>query len=769
MLWPNQTNDMLNQNFRFLLIAAVLLFSMNLFSQATLRGKVYDSKTGEAIAFADVFIEAQNVGTTTDLDGFFNITGLGAGTYVIKASYLGYQTLEITKELGAVGIYNQNFLLEPSGIQLEEVNVSAQRESARSEVQVSKLTVTNKQITQLPSLGGEPDIAQYLQVLPGVVSTGDQGGQLFIRGGSPFQNKILLDGLNIYNPFHSLGLFSSFETDVIKNVDVYTAGFDAEYGSRTSAVIDIKTREGNKKRAGGFASFSPFAGKLLLETPLKKFDDEGSSISMVVTGKKSLINYFDNNIYSYAGPNDSIGLPFDFTDLYGKISVVSSGGSKFNFFGFNFKDNYSNPLIAKIGWANSGIGGDFLLIPEGSSLIIDGIVGYSNYVTSITEGDANPRESGIRDIGGNINFRYYGKNSELKYGFDFRAIRTDFEFTNPFKILLTQNQNTAELGAFVKFKYKTDYMVIEPSFRAMYYASQRTFSPEPRIGLKANITDDFRFKAAAGLYSQNIISTSNDNDIVNLFNGFLTGPEEPVKDFDGNELGNKLVKAAHAVGGFEIDLSRRLTLNLEGYYKDFNQILVINRNKLTAQESDYALEKGWAYGSDVSLQVTYPKFDVWTTYSLSWTKRNDGQQIFPTVFDRRHNINFVFNYYPGKNKNTNVGLRWNLGTGFPFTQTLGFYNYQVLGSATSDYVTSNPDIIGTIFSPTRNGGRLPSYHRLDLSISHKIKFTERLGLELNASVINTYNRENIFYFDRLRYNRVNQLPFMPSVAAKFTF
>ncbi|MCB0645540.1 MAG: carboxypeptidase-like regulatory domain-containing protein [Saprospiraceae bacterium] len=753
----------------FFLCASLFLFTNVLISQATIRGKVYDAKTGEPISFADVFIANTNQGTTTDLDGFYNITGIGQGTIVITASYLGYQSMEVTKEIGGGGIYNQNFLLESSGIQLEEVNISAKRESARSEVQVSKLTVTNKQITQLPSLGGEPDIAQYLQVLPGVVSTGDQGGQLFIRGGSPFQNKILLDGLNIYNPFHSLGLFSSFETDIIKNVDVYTAGFDAEYGSRTSAVIDIKTREGNKQRFGGFASVSPFSGKLLLETPLKKFDDEGSSISMVLTGKKSLINQFDQNLYKYAGANDTIGLPFDFTDLYGKISVVSSGGSKFNFFGFNFNDQYTNPLIASIGWANSGIGGDFLLIPEGSSLIIDGIVGYSNYVTSITEGDGNPRESGIRDIGGNINFRYYGNNSEVKYGFDFRAIRTDFEFTNPFKIILAQNQNTAELGGFVKYKYKTERLVVEPSFRMMYYASQRKFSPEPRIGLKANITDDFRFKAAGGLYSQNIISTSNDNDIVNLFNGFLTGPEEPVNDFEGNELNNKLVKAAHAVAGFEMDLGRCATVNIESYYKDFSQILVINRNKLSAQESDYALEKGWAYGGDVSLQLNYPRFDVWTTYSLSWTNRDDGRQIYPTVFDRRHNVNFVFNYYPDQKKNTNIGLRWNLGTGFPFTQTLGFYNYQVLGSATSDYVTSNPDIIGTIFSPTRNGGRLPSYHRLDLSISHKITFTEKLGLELTASVVNVYNRENIFYFDRLRYNRVNQLPVMPSVAAKFTF
>ena len=754
---------------KHLLVVILICFTCVAFTQSIIRGKVFDKQTGEPIAFADVFIESLSLGTTTNMDGFFTLNGISQGTYIIKVSYLGFETQELSKEVSGDNIITQNFLLSQSGITLDAVDVSAKRSAAKTEIQVSKLTVTQKQITALPSLGGEPDIAQYLQVIPGVVSTGDQGGQLFIRGGSPFQNKILLDGLNIYNPFHSLGLFSAFETDVIRNVDVYTAGFDASYGGRTSAVVDIKTREGNKKRVAGFASVSPFAGKVLIETPLKKFDDEGASISMILTGKKSLIDQFDNNVYKYASVGDSIGLPFDFTDLYGKISIASGGGSKFNFFGFNFKDQYSNPFIAQIGWDNTGFGGDFLLIPESSSLIIDGVVGYSDYNTSIIEGDNAPRKSAVQEIGGNINFNYYGNKSEIKYGFDFRAIRTDFEFTNPFNIRLGQNQNTAELGTFVKYKYATERIVIEPSFRAMYYASQRRFSPEPRIGLKANLADRIRFKAAAGIYSQNILSTSNDNDIVNLFNGFLTGPEEPVRGLDGESISNKLIKASHLVSGFEVDLGSSLTLNLEGYYKNFSQVLVINRNKLSAQDSDYAVERGWAYGSDISLQLTQKKYDIWATYSLAWANRDDGKQEFPTVFDRRHNVNFVANYYFDGKKNTSFGLRWNLGTGFPFTQTRGFYNYQPLSNATSDYLTSNPDLIGTIYSSTRNGGRLPTYHRLDISLSHKINFTKNTGLELNVSVVNTYNRENIFYFDRLRYSRVNQLPIMPALAAKFFF
>ena len=735
----------------------------------TVRGNVFDKETGEPISFADVYLDGTTIGVNTDVGGFYTLSGMGAGTFKLIAKYLGYDTISFTFKAAPGDIVSHNFYLKSEGIQLTQVNVTARREIARTDVQISKISVSPKQIKALPSLGGEPDVAQYLQVIPGIVSTGDQGGQLFIRGGAPVQNKILLDGLNIYNPFHSLGLFSVFETEIIRNVDVFTAGFDAEYGGRTNAIIDIKTREGDKKKISGFGSISPFTGKILLEAPIKKFSEDGSSISILATGKKSLISHTDNLFYKYASLGDSIGLPFDFTDFYSKVSIASGSGSKFNVFGFNFKDGYNNPFVANIGWANTGFGADFLLVPATSSIIIDGVLGYTNYTTEINEANQDPRSSGIREIGGEINFNYYGDKSEVKYGFDFRAMATDFEFVNPFKIRLQQNQNTTEISTWAKYKYKTDRFIIEPSIRLMYYASQRRFSPEPRFGAKAIITEKIRFKFGGGYYTQNVISTTNDRDIVNLFNGFLTGPEEAVKDFDNSNLENKLLRAIHAVGGLEVDVTNDLTLNLESYYKAFPQILVINRNKTTSLESDYAKEIGEAYGVDFSAKVDKDKYSIWSTYSYGFVKRDDGEQIYPTVFDRRHNMNLVFSYYFDKKKNTSFGLRWNYGSGFPFTLTRGFYNNQTLGSANSDFLTSNPQDIGIIYSETRNSGRLPGYHRLDMSLSHKIEFNRSTGVELNASVTNAYDRDNIFYFDRLRYSRVNQLPIMPAMAAKFYF
>ncbi|HNZ66990.1 MAG TPA: TonB-dependent receptor, partial [Planctomycetota bacterium] len=161
---------------------------------------------------------------------------------------------------------------------------------------------------------------------------------------------------------------------------------------------------------------------------------------------------------------------------------------------------------------------------------------------------------------------------------------------------------------------------------------------------------------------------------------------------------------------------------------------------------------------------------IWATYSHGYVNRNDGEQIYPTIFDRRHNANFLATYDLDKNGSFQVSVRWNLGSGFPFTKTKGFYNYQNYSQGIqTDFLTNNPDKIGILYSDTRNGGRLPYYHRLDLSLQKKFKFTKYTGLELSLSVTNAYDRPNIFYFDRLNYERVNQLPILPTLTGKLYF
>lgn len=778
----------------------IILLPTLLFSQkATIRGNVYDKASAAPVGFATVTLDGTGLGTTTDLNGFFTISNVPVGMQKLKITFIGYAEYTADVELKKGEIKFQNVFLTEDENQLEEVVVSGKKTQAKTEVQISKIAVTPKQIRALPSAGGQADVAQYLTVLPGVVFTGDQGGQLYIRGGSPVQNRILLDGMTIYNPFHSIGFFSVFETELIRNVDVLTGGFNADYGGRISAVVDVKTREGNRKRLAGLASASPFQAKALIEGPLVKLkEDGGASISFVLTGKKSLIDQTAQSLYSYVGDTTNLfgvfkqselwkkpnrdssvvrGIPFQYGDLYGKLTLLTGNGSKLNLFGFNYTDNV-NYGITNFGWNSSGGGMDFTVIPSNSNTVISGIITASGYDSHIIEADRLPRNSSISGYSAGLNFTSFGRDSEFKYGLELNGFKTVFEFVNFRGFTINQTENTTEISGYAKLRRKIGPLVIEPGVRLQYYQSLNDVAIEPRLGLKYNITDRLRFKAAGGLYSQNLLSTVNERDIVNLFVGFLSGPEEALYK-PGTEVGvsanrteNRLQKAIHAVTGFEVDVTDNIDLNVEGYYKDFTQLIALNRNKLKGSDPNFITETGDAYGLDISLKIEAKRAYLWGAYSLGYVHRNDGKIQYPPVFDRRHNLNIVATYQLGKKKEWEAGVRWNFGSGFPFTLTQGFYDNITFQNGVNTNVLGgniNPKDLGIIYASERNGGRLPYYHRMDISMKRTFKFSKHSSLEVTASATNVYDRPNIFYFDRVRYTRVNQLPVLPSLSATFQF
>ncbi|MDX1476149.1 MAG: carboxypeptidase-like regulatory domain-containing protein [Saprospiraceae bacterium] len=752
----------------FLLLAGVLIAGLMTAQDATIRGTIFDQETGEPIIYGNVVVAGTTMGTTTDLDGFFTLN-LKAGSYRLIATYIGFDTTTVDVTVVPGEVRYVNLYMSGSSIELEQVDVSARRAEQRSEVYISKVTVTQAEIRALPSTGSEADIAQYLQVLPGVISTGDQGGQIYIRGGSPIQNKVLLDGMTIYNPFHSIGFFSVFETETIKSVDVLTGGFGAEHGGRISAVVDIKTREGSMSRYSGLVSASPFQAKALIEGPIARFNpDKEGSASFMLTAKHSYLDQTSRDLYSYA--TDSLGLPYGYTDVYGKITLLGGNGSKLNLFGFNFKDDVLFQGVANLAWDATGGGFNFRLIPNQSRLLVNGTISYSDYNILLREGDEDPRTSGINGFTAALDFTYFGQDSELNYGFEVNGFRTDLRFRNFVGITIDQFNNTTEIAGYVKYRQVAGRLIIEPSLRAQFYSSLGDFSVEPRFAFKYKMGERVRFKLSGGLYSQNLISTVNERDIVNLFVGFLSGPEERLfEPGTRRETTHRLQKSIHGVAGLEIDLSDRLQLNIEPYFKRFSQLINVNRNKLSEQDPDFATETGDASGLDISARYETATTFLWATYSLGNVKRDDGDQEYPTNFDRRHNINMLASFKFGRNLSWEFGARWNYGSGFPFTLTQGFYGqFNFLDGLDTPYQTGNPDL-GIIYADERNGGRLPAYHRMDISLKKKFELGEYSSIEATASVTNVYDRANIFYFDRIRFERVDQLPILPSLGLKFTF
>jgi hypothetical protein len=764
-----------------LVIFFIIIFcSAAAFAQKnSIRGNVFDKETGEPVSFANVVLKGTNIGTLTDIEGFYNLANVPSGDYQFIVTYIGYDSTIVDISIKTNDIINKTIYLVPSQFALQEVSISAKKEAARTEVQISKITITPKLIKSLPSTGGEADLVQYLQVLPGVISTGDQGGQLYIRGGSPVQNKVLLDGMTIYNPFHSIGFFSVFETETIRSVDVYTGGFNAEYGGRISAIVDIKTKEGNRKRFGGLVSASPFQSKVVLEGPIipLKEDGKGGSASFLLTGKRMYLDKTGSSLYNYAA-RDSSGLPFNYTDIYGKASFMTGNGTKLNLFGFNYTDNVNYSGVAEMQWSASGGGANFTLVPQTTNLIIGGIINYSDYRIELLEFSKtnknlqqDPRTNSIKGFTAGLDFTYYGTDSETKYGFEINGFKTDFSYINPRNITFEQTENTTELTGFLKIRKKFGRLVMEPSLRFQYYASLNDASLEPRLGFKLNASQNLRFKFATGLYSQNLISTVNEDDIVNLFVGFLAGPEESFyKPGTKVEVDTRLQKGVHAIGGVEIDLSKDLELNIEPYFKYYSQLINLNRNKTVGADPNFVTETGTAKGIDLSMRYQRPKFYLWATYSLGYVNRDDGFEIYPTNFDRRHNVNLLATWNFGKDKAWEFSTRWNYGSGFAFTLTQAFYtNFDFSGGIGTDVLTGNPEI-KTILSDNRNTGRLSDYHRLDISLKRTFKFSKYSSLDALLSLTNAYNRKNIFYVERLEQSeKVYQLPIIPSATMIFNF
>ena len=767
------------------ILTIIIFLSTTILYAQTIKGVLTDSRTGEAIPFANVVLDSTRYGAATDLNGFYLINKMPAGTYTLRVRYMGYEefTEEVTLKKGQTEI--RNISLKAVSKTLKVVSITDNRaEERKVQTQVSVEKITASQIMQMPSIGGTSDLAQYLQVLPGINSTGDQGGQLYIRGGSMIQNLCLLDGMIVYNPFHSIGLYSIFETDIILNADIYSGGFGAQYGGRLSSVMDITTRDGNKKHHSGKIGLNTFGANLVLEGPLKKETATSyTTVTYMLAAKNSYLSKTSSILYPYLGSS----LPFDFMDLYGKLSINSGSGSKINLFGFRFDDQVNGyQSLADYHWCNYGLGTNFTLL-TGSSSILNGHIAYSDYKINMDDASGLEKYSGISGFNMGLDITNYIGSNRLQYGLAMEGYSTDYLFYNAYGIRSAQNENTNNISAYATYKVSTGKWLIDPGLRYIYYASLSSGSLEPRLAAKFNATDKFRLKMAGGLYSQIFLDARSDNDIVNLFNGFLTGSgalNQP-SSFLGNDVNNCIQHAQHLVLGAEYDFTRDLSGNAEIYFKNFSHLLNANRNKMFDREdaayrpggayekpeyylTDFIIEKGMAYGADLSLCYDADWLYLWATYSLGWVKRTDEVQTYTPHYDRRHTVNLLGTLRLGETHEWEISGRWSFGSGYPYTQTQGmFEEIPFAEGITTDYTRTN-GAYGVAYGELY-AGRLPNYHRFDLSGKRKFSIGKRSVLEVDVSVTNVYNRNNIFYFDRLTFTRVDQLPIIWSAGITFKF
>ena len=760
----------------FLILIFFLHFNIEAQNESfTVSGFIQDQKTGERLIGANIYETNLKKGTITNSYGFFSIT-LPSDSISLTISFIGYQ-----KEIFKIYLnedINKIFYLEPQSFETQQVVIVGNRgESIEAKTQMSEINIPVSMIQTLPAILGEVDVLKVIQLLPGV-KTGNEGTSgIYVRGGGPDQNLILLDEAPVYNVSHLFGFFSVFNSDAIKNVTLIKGGFPARYGGRLSSVLDISLKDGNMKEFHGNFSIGIISSKLTLEGPLAK-----DKTSFIISGRRT---YFDLIARPFMNKDEYGG--YYFYDLNIKVNHIFSLKDRLFtslYLGKDIlysEDNVGTKSSFDLGWGNTTstmrwnhIFSDKLF---GNSAFI-----YSKYkfeINSTTQdfsGDKFTAKyfSGIRDIGLKEDMDFIPSSGHyIKFG-----VNATFHTFTPEIVQLNANDNVdtliapqPEYNSMEYALYAEDDFEITSALRVnlgihaagIDVTNKFYFSAQPRIALRYLFNNGWSLKSSFSTMSQNLHLLSTNN--VGLPNDLWVPSTKIVKPQSSYQIA---AGVAHSFNNYEV--------SVEGYYKKmFNLIeyeqgtsFILN-NK--GWEQSVILGQGYSYGIEFFLQKRIGNLSGWLGYTYSRTMRrfdelNFGKE-FPAKFDRRHDIAITAIYK--LSSKVDISGSWVFNTGDHLTVPLGFFyldeNLIIKNSYNSYYGLKK------IYSD-RNAYSMPAYHRLDISLRYQA------GNNIwTFSVYNAYNQKNPFYiyFDedrslnKVTAKKVSVFPIIPSISYSYKF
>jgi hypothetical protein len=790
-----------------LFILAFVLGSLSSFAQNrfTISGYISDDANGEALIAANIWSPDARVGSSSNAYGFYSLT-LPAGKHIIQLQYLGYATQNFEVDLRANT--DKNFQMVAAESLLNEVDVVASGSGKiEDQIQMSKMEVPIKQLKSLPAIMGEVDIMKTLQLLPGVQSGGEGTSGLYVRGGSPDQNLILLDGVPLYNVNHLFGFFSVFNADAISNVSLTKGGFPARYGGRLSSVLEIKMKEGNMREFHGDATASIIASKMTLEGPLVK-----DKASFMISGRRTYLDVLARpfiNAANAQNPETTISPTYYFYDMNGKVNwkigekdrVYLShfqGKDDFGTKGRDDFDDYQAEFGFGLDWRNSITAARWN--HQWSPKLFSNVTATRsvyNFNTRISREErylpnypdtAGTEESrfaglyfsGIEDYGARIDFDYVPNPQHyIRYGggwtnHKFSPGATNFEFQQS-GFNLDTTIGGAEIFSNEAFAYVEDEWNVNENFKIGYglhlntlFVENTTYSRlQPRIGMNYSLPGDIALKASYADMMQTVNLLTNEG--LGLPTDLWVPSTANLQPQTSQQYAAGLAKN---IGPYEF--------SIEGYYKDM-QNLVSYREGASflfsvddeSWEDKVTQGQGTSYGMEFFAQKKAGKTNGWIGYTLSWSYRqfdeiNGGERYFFT-YDRRHDISVVMNHE--LTENINFSAAWVYGTGRAVTlpefsyiaglpEELSWWNYRQL---TVERATD------------RNSYRYSPYHRLDVSLSFrkKRKTYERWW---TISAYNAYNNLNPFFMETTQDRDGNPqlreyglFPIIPSIAYRIKF
>ena len=739
-----------------LFLVGVVLFALPVSAQqVTLHGQITDTSNGQPLQGAHVVLEnlLRNVhGTITNETGHYEITSIPPGLYLFQVTYIGYTTHLDTLRLGSPLDLTIDVAMIRSSDALDEVVVTGEKEGGAARLKAGLQRIRPRDMRRIPTPGPSGDLAGYLQTLPSVVSMGDRGGQLFIRGGTPSQNLILVDGMLIYQPFHILGFFSAFPEDLVSNVDLYAGGFEARYTGRVSSVIDVTMRGGNDQRFEGSASIGPFLTGLRVEGPIKK-----GTTSLLGAMRTSVI---ERTAPSFLGQD----LPLTFSDWFVKLQSNKDNGRCSAMVMHTYDRGRIDVERDEVfRWNNTVFGGQCTGFTPGSITLANANGSFSYVSNAIGAADHPARTADAWRLNLDANFTYPFSANNVKWGIFGRADNLHYDLQEQFQTLRERDVLLLEIGGHVGMELSlADHLHLTPSL-ALTIPFEYPIGLEPRLRLRwlpwGNPKQELN--AAAGLYRQTSIGISDERDAGSVFTAWVPSP-----------FGDKPTRALHALLGWTQQIGL-FDVSAEGYYKRINNLPVPIWSTIARFTTALAPANGTVWGLDTRLEYQWKTLYAYVGYGYTWTQYTAAQDNFGVWFgdpiqryhpphDRRHQLNTVVSWTW---RRFAASVRWQFGSGLPYTVPFGFdCLIRLPGLEESPQETYGTPRI--LFNRPYQG-RLSTYHRLDAAIEYAL-ILPFASLTFRAGALNLYDRSNLFYYDVFNIKRVDQLPLTPYLSFKLT-
>ena len=814
---------------KIIILISLVVWSITLHAQRyTISGYITDKSNGETLISASVFDEISKKGTVTNNYGHYSIS-LNAGEVDLNYSYVGYTTEKSNFRLTKDTVINVKM---DASIALREVTVVGRRnEMGVQGTQMSAIEVPIEQIKNIPTLFGENDLIKALQLLPGVQSGTEGSAGLYVRGGGPDQNLMLLDGIPIYNVNHMFGFFSAFNTDAVKNVTLYKGSFPARFGGRLSSVVDVRMKDGDDKNFHGNVSVGLISSKFNLEGPIIK-----EKTTFNISARRTYIDFLSQPIIKRAAKENSgdetgnTTAGYYFYDLNAKLTHKFSEKDKLYLSAYLGDDaiyaryrtsstsygdrNTSDWMKLNWDWGNAIAALRWNHVVT-NKLFMNTTAAYTRYRSNMnvgylsesTDKSINPPKtrteefrvgyrSGIEDVSLKADFDYAPNTAhDIKFGvnYTYHTFRPDVSTFYFFNNYNDKNETMdtvigkGNIYAHETMTYLEDNITLTDRFKlnagihfSTFNVQQKNyFSIEPRLGMRMLINEQLSVKAGYAHMNQYIHLLSNNS---------ISMPTDlwvPATRFI------EPMKSDQYAFGIFYNLKNLLDFSLEGYYKSMNNLIEYKdgasfMGESSGWEEKVVMGRGWSYGVEFLAQRSFGNTSGWLGYTWSKTERlfdRPGQElnygkVFPAKYDRRHDLSItVMHKFSEK---IDISGNWVFATGN--TATLGMQTYQgtVIPETNQGYTFRGPET----YISSRNNYRYNNYHRMDLGVNfHKKK---KRGIRTwNISIYNVYNQYNpfmVYQSSEGSYNprtglyessqvlkQVTLFPIIPSVSYSYKF